>query len=307
MKRFRATLLAVLFLSAAYLYAWPTATIAYESSVLLHLLAGVVFAIFCAPYIFRKMFIDGSAEGRVGWHLFAVGLILGIVLIFTGTPRAYLPILYAHIFICTAAGVILVSAWLRRKDWHFTPPPLTPLATYLGVAAAAVAICAGAWWLRTQPWARANRILNPPIAPATMDAEGDGPSGPFFPSSAQTEKERKIAAGYFMESDTCQRCHADIYKQWNSSAHHFSSFNNQWYRKSIEYMQDVRGITPSKWCAGCHDPALLFSGEFDRPVREVEKLPEGQAGLGGMMCHSAAHVKTTIGQDDINLEVPRDT
>jgi len=24
--------------------------------------------------------------------------------------------------------------------------------------------------------------------------------------------------------------------------HHFSSFNNQWYRKSIEYMQEVAGV-----------------------------------------------------------------
>ena len=51
--------------------------------------------------------------------------------------------------------------------------------------------------------------------------------------------ETKIPAKYFMESDACARCHQDIYKQWQSSAHHFSSFNNQWYRKSIEYMQDV--------------------------------------------------------------------
>ena len=51
---------------------------------------------------------------------------------------------------------------------------------------------------------------------------------------------RKIPAKFFMESDACERCHQDIYKQWQSSAHHFSSFNNQWYRKSIEYMQDVQ-------------------------------------------------------------------
>lgn len=43
--------------------------------------------------------------------------------------------------------------------------------------------------------------------------------------------------------------------------HHFGSFNNQFYRKSIECMQEVTGGTkPSRWCAGCHDHALLFSG-----------------------------------------------
>ena len=91
-----------------------------------------------------------------------------------------------------------------------------------------------------------------------MDNEGDGPHGKFFPSSAQTTDGKYIPADYFMQSKACERCHADIYKQWESSAHHFSSFNNQWYRKSIEYMQEVAGVKPSKWCAGCHDPALLY-------------------------------------------------
>ena len=42
-----------------------------------------------------------------------------------------------------------------------------------------------------------------------------------------------LPAGY-VGSETCKICHEDIYNQWFSSAHHFSSFNNQWYRKSIE-------------------------------------------------------------------------
>src|SRR5882724_5630561 len=51
------------------------------------------------------------------------------------------------------------------------------------------------------------------------------------------------------------------------------------YRKSIEYMQDVAGVKSSKWCAGCHDPALLFSGMFDSPIRQIENTPAAQAGL----------------------------
>jgi Flp pilus assembly protein TadD len=108
-----------------------------------------------------------------------------------------------------------------------------------------------------------------------------------------------------MQSDACQRCHADIYKQWNSSVHHFSSFNNQWYRKSIEYMQDVAGVRSSKWCAGCHDPALLYSGLFDTPIKQIVDRPEAHAGLGCMMCHSIVQVKSTMGQGDFYLEYPK--
>jgi hypothetical protein len=56
--------------------------------------------------------------------------------------------------------------------------------------------------------------------------------------------------------------------------HHFSSFNNQWYRKSIEYMQDIVGTQPSKWCAGCHDHAVFFNGRFDRPIKEQIDTPK---------------------------------
>jgi len=108
-----------------------------------------------------------------------------------------------------------------------------------------------------------------------------------------------------MESDACRRCHEDIYNQWYSSVHHFSSFNNQWYRKSIEYMQDTIGTRPSKWCGGCHDPAILYSGLMDTPIKEIVHRPEAQAGLGCMMCHSIAQVKSTMGQGDFYLEYPK--
>jgi tetratricopeptide (TPR) repeat protein len=138
-----------------------------------------------------------------------------------------------------------------------------------------------------------------------MDGEGDGPNGPFFPSSAQVYGGEKIPSKFFMESASCQRCHEDIYNQWNSSAHHFSSFNNQWYRKSIEYMQDTIGTKPSKWCGGCHDPAVLYAGKMDTPIKQIVHTPEAQAGLGCMMCHSIADVKSTMGQADFYLEYPK--
>jgi len=137
-----------------------------------------------------------------------------------------------------------------------------------------------------------------------MEQEGDGSRGMFFPSSAQVYGNKRIPSEFFMQSDSCKRCHEDIYKQWYSSAHHFSSFNNQWYRKSIEYMQDTIGTKPSKWCGGCHDPAVLYAGLMDTPIKQIVHTPPAQAGLGCMMCHSIAAVKSTMGQGDFYLEYP---
>jgi len=113
-------------------------------------------------------------------------------------------------------------------------------------------------------------------------------------------------ATFLLTSESCGRsgCHPDIYKQWNSSAHHFSSFNNQWYRKSIEYMQDVIGVKPSKWCGGCHDPALLFNGMMDTPIREIVHTPEAQAGLACTACHAIVAVKDTMGNAGYVIEYP---
>src|SRR5205085_6450809 len=162
-----------------------------------------------------------------------------------------------------------------------------------------------AWGIREVPWRNAYRIRNPEMPPESQAAEGDGINGLFFPSSAQTSHGGRIPAKFFMDSQACRRCHPDIYEQWTGSAHRFSSFDNQWYRKSIEYMQDVVGVRPSKWCAGCHDPALLFSGMFDTPIKKIVNRPEAHAGLGCLMCHSIVEVKSTMGQGDFFLEYPK--
>ena len=137
-----------------------------------------------------------------------------------------------------------------------------------------------------------------------MADEGPGSASPFFPSSATTTTGGTIPADFFLTSQSCGRCHRDIYDQWNSSAHHFASFNNQWYRRSIEDMQEVVGTTPSKWCAGCHDPAVFFNGRFDRPMREQIDTPEAQAGLGCTSCHAIVHVGSTMGQGEFVIEYP---
>ncbi|MGH9747988.1 MAG: tetratricopeptide repeat protein [Candidatus Acidiferrales bacterium] len=307
MKRAVPTLLALLFLTAAYVYAWPSASIPYFAAVILHVLGGVALLIVLV-FTLRKLLREAPPAARIAWLLVALGGVLGAVLIYMGTRRNEWPLLYAHIASCLAGGALLAASWAGRHGFLAGASPRRPAIATLARCTlfliAAVALTAGAHWLRTAPWERNHRIKNPAIAPASMDSEGDGPSGPFFPSSAQTLHHGPIPSSYFMESQSCERCHSDIYKQWQSSAHHFSSFNNPWYRKSIEYMQDVVGVKPSKWCAGCHDPALLYSGMFDRPVREIENTPPAQAGLGCMMCHSIAQVKSTMGQADFELEYP---
>jgi Flp pilus assembly protein TadD len=303
MERWRLRSLLALAASAIYLYGFPSATITYGTLVLLHVAVGILFTILLLPFLFQLLRLDAPLA-RVGWLLLAAGAVLGIVLIFIGTLNRLKPWLYTHIALCVVGSLFVATAWLASRGWLGTTPAQR-VFRFAGLVLVTAAIAAGAWVAREVAWKNANRIVNPQMPAASMDGEGDGPQGKFFPSSAQTKGNDYIPAKYFMQSEACQRCHADIYKQWYSSAHHFSSFNNQWYRKSIEYMQSVAGVRASKWCAGCHDPALLFSGLFDKPIREIVDRPEAKAGLSCLMCHSIVQVKSTMGQGDFVLEYPK--
>jgi tetratricopeptide (TPR) repeat protein len=304
-KRWLTRGLVFLTATAAYLYGYPSATITYAVVDLFHVAAGVVVFLLLLAFLVPLLW-SATNLARFGWLLLAAGTILGIALIKIGTPHRLWDWLYAHIALCVVGTFLLLADWLHSRGWLGR----TSVSRVLGFASLAVltfAISAGLWWTREIGWreARANRIINPLMPPDSMDREGDGASGKFFPSSAQTKHDVNIPPQYFMKSEACQRCHADIYAQWNSSMHHFSSFNNQWYRKSIEYMQEVVGVRSSKWCAGCHDPALLYSGMFDTPIKEIVDRPEARAGMGCLMCHSIVEVKSTMGQGDFFLEYPK--
>lgn len=289
--------IATLTLSAIYLYAWPAPNLFYAAVVLLHVGLGVLFCIAgirLLPYALRQPLVV-----KLGALVLTIGAAIGLVLIYTGTARVHWNLLYSHIVV-SGLGVTLLAVWWLARRGSVKRSLVLTRALVLLIAAG---ISFGSRYAR-RSWSRHYVINNPSVAPLSMDQEGDGSQGSFFPSSAQVAGKRKIPSKYFMESDACQRCHQDIYKQWQSSAHHFSSFNNQWYRKSIEYMQDVNSVKSSKWCAGCHDPALLYSGMMDTPIKQIVNRPESQAGLGCMMCHSITQVKSTMGQGDFLLDYP---
>jgi Flp pilus assembly protein TadD len=298
-----AGLVVLLTASAVYLYAFPQTNVLYAGVVLLHAVGGVVASVLLVVYLSRLL-RNGSLFERLGFILLFVSAVVGCMLLYTGTARPEWNKLYTHIIVSCVAVAILLAERLGQRGW---------LGTGSGRSLARVTLCLvalgvlgyAARYQRESRWQSRMRISNPGISPATMADEGDGPKGPFFPSSAQVYGGQKIPSKFFMESDSCQRCHQDEYKQWYSSVHHFSSFNNQWYRKSIEYMQDTIGTRPSKWCGGCHDPAVLYAGKMDRPIKEFVHAPEAQAGLGCMMCHSIAEVKSTMGQADFYLEYPK--
>jgi tetratricopeptide (TPR) repeat protein len=294
---------AALALNSAYLAATATASLFYFTNVVLHIVLGIALAVVAG----RRL-----AAGRIAlgpWVVaaaapLAVGAITGLGLTIFGATRPWYWLLAVHIA-SSVAGAAVLAAWALVVATRQTSPRAR-VSMVCGVLFLALvgSIAATASARRDDRRRAEYRISNPEIVPARMEEEGAGPRSPFFPSSSNTNVDGIIPANFFLTSASCGRCHKEIYDQWNSSAHHFSSFNNQWYRKSIEYMQDVVGTQPSKWCAGCHDHAVFFNGRFEKPIRLQIDTPEAQAGLACTSCHAITHVNGTMGQGGFTIEYP---
>jgi hypothetical protein len=89
-------------------------------------------------------------------------------------------------------------------------------------------------------------------------------------------------------SADCAGCHADVAAQWSASAHRFSSFNNPYYRTSVEAFRREKGYRASRFCGNCHEPMLVATGAMDRAIDR--RAPAAQAGIGCLACHSITHV-----------------
>ncbi len=282
----------VLLLNTAYVWAFASATIFYMMNVLLHVVLGVAVAA-GAALLLRRRWREAPAAA-VG--LLLIALALGLYLTAAGATRDHRWALWAHIG-AAVAGVILLVPFALRQTPRFRRA-FTVALTLLFVAPATVHLIGRVW-----PDA-GHRIENPASVPASMEEEAGGPRSPFFPSSARTNTGNIIPSNFFMDSQRCGECHKDVFEQWKSSMHHFASFNNQFYRKSIEYMQSVVGTKPSKWCAGCHDHAVFFNGRFDKPISGQIDTAEAHAGLACTSCHAITHVEGSMGNGGFTIQYP---
>ncbi len=289
--------------NSAYIAAAASPTIFYMANVLAHVVLGLAVWGVALALLVRRGELRRRRSVLLSAALLTVAAAFGIYLIARGNLLEFRWALMAHIAAGGAAVVSLLPlAWdLFRRG---TRGQQRFGAGYQLAALLLVALPAGAaMWARAHPNPD-DRIVNPLSPPLSMDEEGAGRASPFFPSSAQTNVGGTIPADFFMDSALCGECHADIYEQWQSSAHRFASFNNQFYRKSIEYMQSVTGTEPSKWCAGCHDHAVFFNGRFDQPIIDQIDTPEAQAGLGCTSCHSISRVDSTMGNGGFTIAYP---
>lgn len=131
----------------------------------------------------------------------------------------------------------------------------------------------------------------------------------FEPSLARTSTGKFIPLRALNNDKYCADCHADVHAGWATSAHRFSSFNNAAYLASIREtrkfsLEREGSVRRARWCAGCHDPAPFFSGEFDNPDYDDVNHPSAHVGISCTTCHAITHVNSPRGNADYTIEEP---
>ena len=123
----------------------------------------------------------------------------------------------------------------------------------------------------------------------------------------QTPGNKYVAVDEVDDSKGCIDCHERIVQDWRRSAHRHASMTNPFYKATVQEMRRVvgpDGLGKTKFCAGCHDPALLFTGEMDKVSLDFEGRA-AQVGLSCVACHTIDPRPTTRGNGDYTFQPRR--
>ncbi len=70
--------------------------------------------------------------------------------------------------------------------------------------------------------------------------------------------------------------------------------DNAIYAPAFEVTRRARYIAGTRFCAGCHDPALLFGGDVNgQPIARTHE--RASLGVGCVLCHSVERLHDRTG------------
>ncbi len=277
--------------NSIYIAAFTRDTTFFYAMLLMHLALGltiaVPFFVFAATHARRMIRMWNKRAKYAGLAIFTFAIVCvatGLFMTFKGATLNNRAIYVAHV----AAVPLALVAFILHRRAHVHKLQFRRLFAWGGAVAAFLA--AMAIVARFEKPAR--RIVN---------VNGDTV---FYPSSSETFDQGLLDGKKLAANAYCRECHPDSFHQWERSAHRFSSFNNPFYRKSVELMADRVGRERTKWCSGCHDPVVLFTGQMGKATQASFSYDswEAQQGLTCMSCHSIAEVKDIRGNGAYVIE-----
>lgn len=166
-------------------------------------------------------------------------------------------------------------------------------ATLLGGASLAIGIAP--WQLPGEEQEYQDPTAYPSYYAAGPELEGYeftelplDPDSIFYPSSATTRSGGFYSQEQLMDVERCgdAGCHPDIYDMWFESTHHLGSMSDPWYQSTFKFIAERSGTRTAQWCGGCHDPALMMTGQMQEDGLIDFDSAEANVGITCQFCHS---------------------
>lgn len=144
-------------------------------------------------------------------------------------------------------------------------------------------------------------------APEALAVARSAPMIPFEggvhkPSLAKMEGAEEFSREHYLGQAECAECHAEVAAEWKDSMHSFASLSNNMYMLSLNDFIEERGADNAKFCAGCHDPALMLDDEV--PLAIAPEPASAHVGVGCVSCHGATEA-TIEGNGSYTLSTAR--
>lgn len=277
--------------NSIFIAAFTRDTSFFYAMLLLHLALGLAIAIpffvFAVTHAKRMIRMWNKRAKYAGLAIFSFAVVCvssGIFMTFQGATLNNRAVWLAHV----ASVPLALVAFILHRRAHVHKLQFRRLFAWGG----AVAVFLGGMAILSKLEKPPRRIVN---------VNGDTV---FYPSSSETFDQGLLDGKKLSANGYCKECHPDSFHRWERSAHRFSSFNNPFYRKSVELMADRVGRERTKWCSGCHDPVVLFTGQMGAATQASFSYDsfEAQQGLTCMSCHSIAEVKDAKGNGSYVIE-----
>ena len=272
----------------------------YLFMLLLHLILGLLLIIPVLIYGFIHISNTKNRRNKraikAGYSLFIFSLVLLIsgVLLTRGIPLIEVKnvqvrqiIYWLHVIVPLVVIWLFIMHRLAGPKLKWKPAKMTIIATLVTLV-----IITWVQWSTLFPKTVKHNEINPL----------------FAPSFAHTSDNGYIPAEFLDNNEYCKECHQDIHQGWVNSVHKNSSFNNQSYafavNNSREFLTKRDGNhDQARFCAVCHDPVIMFSGEFDED-KDFTDTDIGSAGITCTACHAISEVNSIKGNGAYTLTIP---
>ncbi|MCH8251639.1 MAG: hypothetical protein IID36_04230 [Planctomycetes bacterium] len=284
-----------------------------QFGLLWHTLVGVLMVIPVGAYIgrhwwlrFRGKFSHYQLLGYFSFFMLATLFVSGFVL--TWQAAFGTRISYGWDLIHLVTGIVLVFAvvahtvllWVRKVK---SPEAATALSSgkrsflwQMGIATALLlAVHVGSVALYD-------------AAPVNNEFPADyswkfGTERPFAPSLVRTESGWAYDPSTLAGSSGCgtSGCHSEILAEWEPSAHRYASSDIAFQAVQRIMLDDV-GAEATRYCAGCHDPIALLSGNKNVNVEGLTSVGADD-GVSCIVCHAITETDVR-GNADFTIAQP---